>query len=124
MRAESRKQFGEVVFATGPVSTHLPFNLGFQSRKSKPPRPAAGRAACLEPSAEWKSAMGELGLVGRLRRRLSLKRKVKEGESTSNGITTTKILPKRSEGNRTNMKMMKMLMREYLQVEEMANSMQ
>ena len=68
--------------------------------------------------------MGELGLVGRLRRRLSLRRKVKKGESTSNGITTTKILPKRSEGNRTNMKMMKMLMREYLQVEEMANSMQ
>ena len=68
--------------------------------------------------------MGELGLVGRLRKRLSLRRKVKEGESTSNGITTTKILPKRSEGNRTNMKMMKMLMREYLKVEEMANSMQ
>merc|ERR1711874_651921 len=36
--------------------------------------------------------------VGRLRKRLSLRRKVK-GESTkSNGITTTKTLPRRSEG--------------------------
>ena len=46
--------------------------------------------------------MGELGLVARLRKRLSLRRKVK-AESTNNGITT-KTLPKRSEGRRTNMK--------------------
>ena len=46
--------------------------------------------------------MGELGLVGRLRRRFTLRRKVK-AESTNNGITT-KIMPKRSEGKRRNMK--------------------
>merc|ERR1711974_262690 len=60
---------------------------------------AVGRAACLEPpAAQWKSAMGELGLVGRLRKTLSLRRKVKSESTKSNGITTTKTLPKRSEG--------------------------
>ena len=49
--------------------------------------------------------MGELGLVARLRRRLSLRRKVKGESFTNNGIVT-KTLPKRSEGNRTNMKLM------------------
>ena len=78
----------------------LTSNLGFESRKSKPP-PAGGRAACLKLPAQWKTEMGELGLVARLRKRLSLRRKVK-AESTNNGITT-KTLPKRSEGRRTNM---------------------
>ena len=103
MSSESRKQFGEVVFATGPVSTsHLPlFNLGFESRKSKP-RPAAGR--CVFATPQWKSEMGELGLVARLRKRLTLGRKVKAESSKSNGITT-KTLPRRPEGNsRTDMK--------------------
>ena len=45
--------------------------------------------------------MGELGLVARLRSRLSLKRKVKGESFTNNGIVT-KTLPKRSEGNSTN----------------------
>ena len=101
MSSESRKQFGEVVFATGPVSTsHLPpFNLGFESRKSKP-RPAAGRCVFATSVEE----MGELGLVARLRKRLTLGRKVKAESSKSNGITT-KTLPRRSEGNsRTDMK--------------------
>ena len=43
--------------------------------------------------------MGELGLVARLRSRLSLKRKVKGESFTNNGIVT-KTLPKRSEGNK------------------------
>merc|ERR1712179_668473 len=43
--------------------------------------------------------MGELGLVGRLRKRLTLGRKVKAESSKSNGITT-KTLPRRSEGGR------------------------
>ena len=48
--------------------------------------------------------MGELGLVARLRKRLTLGRKVKAESSKSNGITT-KTLPRRSEGNsRTDMK--------------------
>ena len=79
---------------------HLPpFNLGFESRKSKP-RPAAGRCV----SATSVEEMGELGLVARLRKRLTLGRKVKAENTKSNGITT-KTLPRRSEGNsRTNMK--------------------
>merc|ERR1712080_58277 len=43
--------------------------------------------------------MGELGLVGRLRKRLTLRRKVKAESTKSNGIIT-KTLPKRSEGGR------------------------
>ena len=70
--------------------------------------------------------MGELGLVARLRRRLSLKRKMKGESFTSNGIVT-KTLPKRSEGNKTYLLVvMKMLMsqyQKYLKVEELAKSM-
>ena len=100
MSSESRKQFGEVVFATGPVSTSLPSTLA-----SSPENRSLGlqqAAACLQP--QWKSEMGELGLVARLRKRLTLGRKVKAESSKSNGITT-KTLPRRSEGNsRTDMK--------------------
>ena len=76
---------------------HLPpFNLGFESRKSKPP-PAARLPSVwnfLQVSGGVRE-MGELGLVASLRRRLRLTRKVKA--ETSNG-TIIKTLPKRSEG--------------------------
>ena len=98
MPPESRKQFGEVVFATAcPVSTHHPPQsptlASSPENRSHGLLQAASACGCNLLMGE----MGELGLVARLRRRLSLKRKVNGESFTNNGIVT-KTLPRRFEG--------------------------